>query len=180
MLKTHFSAERRAHCKYAPARAADWAVRWVCGCQHGQEAGGLGSLHTVPGRLQSVANVFDLQQGGNSKARPHDRQGSSSEANGLWAGLDPASAWMSLLLSWDWRPVSSQLITTSDVAMAARWARGWGGATSPCSNREREESRTRSMGQGWWASVWKTARGALHRVLLGGAELAGWGLAACA
>lgn len=43
------------------------------------------ALHcAMPGRLQSVGNVFDLQQGGNSKARHHDRPGSGSEADGLW------------------------------------------------------------------------------------------------
>ena len=68
---------------------------------------------------------FDLQQGGNLKARHLYRRESGAEADGLWAVLAPVPAWTSLLLNWDWRLVSSWLMARADVALAARqaWAR---------------------------------------------------------
>lgn len=91
---------------------------------------------------------FDLQRGGNLKARHLYRRGSGAEADGLWAVLAPAPAWTSLLLNWDWRPVSSWLMARADVALAARqaWAREEPRAGG--SNKEAKGSLMKNTGPG--------------------------------
>lgn len=67
---------------------------------------------------------FDLQQGETESDISTDA-GSGAEARAAGVVLAPAPAWTSLLLSWDWRPVSSWLMARADAALAARqaWAR---------------------------------------------------------
>lgn len=145
MSESRFSPERGAH-----SRQARSSQTWGSGQPGGRALTG---SHRGPRRSARPAaecsDGFDLRQGGSSKARHLDGQGSVAEADGLWAVLAPAPAWTSLLLSWDCRPVCSRLIARADVATAARR----GHEPRVAARRWREARQGPRAGQGGPASA---------------------------